>query len=214
MAEETEKIYVIPLKKKNYVSSIAAPTAMKRVKHYLMKHMKVAMDDIWIDASLNQEVWKHGKYNMPNKLRVKAVKFDDGIVEVYLPELEFTKSRREILQDEKAKKTPILIYNLAKGGTIHLFGLHFFFFNQKSCPGLLLPSSLPTIHCRPPSRLPLLSLHCPASSLLLLPRPSPPSGQPTTRSFSSSSLFLLLVPTIIPFEPNTPPLCRLSPLIA
>jgi len=109
MAEETEKIYVIPLKKKNYPSSIAAPTAMKRVKQYLIKHMKVDESDIWIDESLNHEVWKRGKYNMPNKLRVKAVKFDDGVVEVYLPELEFTKSRREILQDEKAKKQPILI---------------------------------------------------------------------------------------------------------
>jgi large subunit ribosomal protein L31e len=109
MAEETEKIYVIPLKKKNYRSSIAAPTAMKRMKQYLVKHMKVEEEDIWIDAPLNHEIWKHGKYNMPNKLRVKAVKFDDGVVEVYLPELEFTKSRREILQEEKAKKTPILI---------------------------------------------------------------------------------------------------------
>ena len=109
MAEETEKIYVIPLKKKNYPSSIAAPTAMKRVKQYLIKHMKVDESDIWIDESLNHEVWKRGKYNMPNKLRVKAVKFDDGVVEVYLPELEFTKSRREILQDEKAKTQPILL---------------------------------------------------------------------------------------------------------
>lgn len=109
MAEETEKIYVIPLKKKNYRSSVAAPTAMKRMKQYLMKHMKVDEKDIWIDAPLNHEIWKHGKYDMPNKLRVKAVKFDDGVVEVYLPELEFTKSRREILQEEKAKKTPILL---------------------------------------------------------------------------------------------------------
>jgi len=109
MAEETEKIYVIPLKKKNYPRSIAAPTAMKRVKQYLIKHMKVNESDIWIDESLNHEVWKRGKYNMPNKLRVKAVKFEDGVVEVYLPELEFTKSRREILQDEKAKKQPILL---------------------------------------------------------------------------------------------------------
>jgi large subunit ribosomal protein L31e len=109
MAEETEKIYVIPLKKKNYQSSIAAPTAMKRVKQYLVKHMKAAEEDIWIDGSLNEEIWKHGKYKMPNKIRVKAVKFDDGVVEAYLPELEFTKSRREIIAEEKAKKQPILL---------------------------------------------------------------------------------------------------------
>lgn len=109
MAEETEKIYVIPLKNKNYKTSKAAPTAMTRVKEYLMKHMKVDAEKIWIDESLNHEVWNRGKYNMPNKIRVKAVKFDDGVVEVYLPELEFVKSRREILQEEKAKKQPILL---------------------------------------------------------------------------------------------------------
>jgi len=109
MAEETtERIYVIPLKRKGYKASIAAPTAVKRVKQYLQKHMKANEKDIWIDGSLNNELWSKGKYKMPNKVRVKAVKFEDGVVEAYLPELEFEKSRREILQDEKAKKQPIL----------------------------------------------------------------------------------------------------------
>ena len=109
MAEETtERIYVIPLKQKGYKASIAAPTAVKRVKQYLQKHMKVNEKDIWIDGSLNNELWSKGKYKMPNKVRVKAVKFEDGVVEAYLPELEFEKSRREILQEEKAKKQPIL----------------------------------------------------------------------------------------------------------
>ena len=108
MAEETERIYVIPLKKKGYTSSKAAPTAMKRVKQYLTKHMKVEENDIWIDESLNKAIWSRGKYKMPSKIRVKAVRFEDGVVEAYLPELEFTKSRREILQEEREKKQPIL----------------------------------------------------------------------------------------------------------
>jgi large subunit ribosomal protein L31e len=108
MPEEIEKIYVIPLKTKGYKSSKAAPTAIKRVRQYLTKHMKVAENDIWIDASLNNAIWSRGKYKIPNKIRVKAVKFEDGVVEAYLPELEFEKSRREILKEEKSKKTPIL----------------------------------------------------------------------------------------------------------
>jgi len=108
MAEETERIFVIPLTKKGIVHSKAAPTAMKRVKQYLQKHMKAAESDIWIDESLNNAIWNHGKYKVPTKIRVKAVRFEDGVVEAYLPELEFTKSRREILQEERAKKTPIL----------------------------------------------------------------------------------------------------------
>ena len=108
MAEEIEKIYVIPLKKNNFKSSKAAPTAIKRVKDYLTRHMKVEKENIWMDDSLNNALWSKGKYNISSKIRVKAVKFDDGVVEAYLPELEFKKSRRELLKEEKEKKEPIL----------------------------------------------------------------------------------------------------------
>ncbi|MDH7516754.1 MAG: 50S ribosomal protein L31e [Candidatus Thermoplasmatota archaeon] len=108
MAEEIERIYVIPLKKNNYRSSVAAPYAVKKVKSFLTRHMKVENDKVWIDDSLNNALWSRGKFHIPTKIRVKAVKFDDGVVEAYLPELEFKKSRREILKEEKAKKEPIL----------------------------------------------------------------------------------------------------------
>jgi large subunit ribosomal protein L31e len=108
MAEEIERIYIIPLKKTGFVSSKAAPTAIKRVKKYLTRHMKVEEEKIWIDDSLNNSLWSHGKYNMPTRVRVKAVKFEDGVVEAYLPELEFKKSRRELLREEREKKEPIL----------------------------------------------------------------------------------------------------------
>ncbi len=108
MAEEIEKIYVIPLKKKGFKSSRSAPTAVKRVKSYLTKHMKVEEENIWIDDSLNNSIWEKGKYNMASKIRVKAVKFEDGVVEAYLPEFEFKKSRRELLKEEREKKEPIL----------------------------------------------------------------------------------------------------------
>jgi large subunit ribosomal protein L31e len=109
MAEEIERIYVIPLKKRNFRSSVAAPTAVKQVKHYLRRHMKVDDKDIWIDDSLNTALWSHGKYKIESKIRVRAVKFEDGVVEAYLPELDYKKSRRELLKEEKAKKAPILV---------------------------------------------------------------------------------------------------------
>ena len=108
MAEEIEKIYIIPLRKNNFKTSKAAPAAVKRVKNYLTRHMKVEEKDIWMDDSLNNALWSKGKYNMPSKIRVKAVKFEDGVVEASLPELEFKKSRRELLREEKEKKIPIL----------------------------------------------------------------------------------------------------------
>lgn len=108
MAEEIERIFVIPLRKIGFKSSKAAPTAVKRVRKYLTRHMKVEEKKIWIDDSLNTALWRYGKYKMPSKIRVKAVKFEDGVVEAYLPELEFKKSRRELLKEEREKKEPIL----------------------------------------------------------------------------------------------------------
>ena len=108
MAEEIERIYNIPLRKNGFKSSNAAPVAVRRVKKFLTRHMKVEEKNIWIDESLNNALWSRGKYKIPSKIRVKAVKFEDGVVEVYLPELEFKKSIREILKEEREKKEPIL----------------------------------------------------------------------------------------------------------
>ena len=107
--KEIERIYVIPLRKaKIGRSSLAAPRAVKQVRSYLTKHMKVDSEDIWIDDSLNRELWSQGKYKIPSKIRVRAVKFEDGVVEATVPELGVKKSRRELLKEEKEKKTPIL----------------------------------------------------------------------------------------------------------
>lgn len=107
--KEIERIYVIPLRKaKIGRSSLAAPRAVKQVRSYLTKHMKVNSDDVWIDDSLNRELWSRGKFKIPSKIRVRAVKFEDGVVEATVPELGEKKSRRELLKEEKEKKTPIL----------------------------------------------------------------------------------------------------------
>lgn len=108
MAEEVERIYVIPLRRTGFKSSKSASAAIKRVRNYLTRHMKVEKKNIWIDDSLNNALWSQGKYKMPSKIRVKAVKFDDGVVEAYIPELEIKKSRRELLKEEREKKEPIL----------------------------------------------------------------------------------------------------------
>jgi len=104
-----ERIYVVPLRNiKHGRSSVAAPRAVKQVRSYLTKHMKVQQDDIWIDESLNKHLWSKGKTKIPSKIRVRAVKFEDGVVEASLPELGYKKSRREILKEEREKKEPIL----------------------------------------------------------------------------------------------------------
>ncbi|UCD14478.1 MAG: 50S ribosomal protein L31e [Thermoplasmatales archaeon] len=108
-SKEIERIYVVPLRRaKIGRASRAAPRAVKQVRGYLNRHMKVDKEDIWIDDSLNRELWSQGKYRIPSKIRVRAVKFEDGVVEVTLPEIGVKKSRREILKEEKEKKVPIL----------------------------------------------------------------------------------------------------------
>jgi large subunit ribosomal protein L31e len=107
--EELERVYVIPLRNvKRVKTSNQAPKAIKTIRNYLIRHMKVEEKNVWIDDSLNREIWSKGRYNIPNKIRVRAVKFEDGIVEASLPELGFKKSRRELLKEEREKKEPIL----------------------------------------------------------------------------------------------------------
>jgi len=107
--KELERIYIIPLRRaKIGPTSRAAPRAVDDVRYFLMRHMKVEQKKIWIDDSLNKELWAHGKFWIPSKIRVRAVKFEDGVVEATLPELAEKKSRREFLKEEKEKKTPIL----------------------------------------------------------------------------------------------------------
>jgi large subunit ribosomal protein L31e len=87
MADDMERIMVIPLRKtKQAPRTKRAARAIKEVRAYVMRHMKVEEKNVWIDASLNERIWQNGIRNPPSKVTVKAVKFDDGLVEVSLAE--------------------------------------------------------------------------------------------------------------------------------
>ena len=80
-----EKIYVIPLRKvKNVPRTIRSPRAIRQVKEFIQKHMK--SDEIKLDASVNEKIWERGIQKVPPKIKVKAVKDEDGTVEVTLAE--------------------------------------------------------------------------------------------------------------------------------
>ncbi|HVO78006.1 MAG TPA: 50S ribosomal protein L31e [Methanomassiliicoccales archaeon] len=89
MAEEEneEQIITIPL-----LTAKASPRtkkskkAMLEVREHVAKHMKAELKDVWIDQSVNELVWARGIKKPPSSIRVKAVKFEDGLVEVSLPE--------------------------------------------------------------------------------------------------------------------------------
>ena len=60
--------------------------AVKEIRENVARHMKAEAEKIWIDQKLNEKIWERGIQKPPKKITVKAVKFDDGLVEVSLPD--------------------------------------------------------------------------------------------------------------------------------
>ncbi len=78
-----ERVYVIPLRKvKNVPRTIRSPRAIRYVKEFIEKHMKT--DDVILDPSVNEKIWERGIQKIPPRIKVKAVKDEDGLVEVTL----------------------------------------------------------------------------------------------------------------------------------
>ena len=84
---EVEKVYTIPLRvTKRSPRTQRAERAVTEVRNYIARHMKAEQDKIWLDNPLNELIWARGIQKPPSRVRVKAIKFDDGVVEVSLPE--------------------------------------------------------------------------------------------------------------------------------
>jgi large subunit ribosomal protein L31e len=80
-----EQIYVIPLRDvKKAPRWKRAPRAIKDIRTYLQKHMK--SDDVKLDSSINEKVWDKGSEKPPRKIRIRAMKFEDGQVQAELAE--------------------------------------------------------------------------------------------------------------------------------
>jgi len=81
-----ERIYTIPFYPKLKLSTRQkrAPRAIRLMKKFIYRHMKA--EDIIIDNELNEFIWARGIQKPPRKVRVRAIKDDEGIVELYLVE--------------------------------------------------------------------------------------------------------------------------------
>ncbi|MDR3283473.1 MAG: 50S ribosomal protein L31e [Candidatus Methanoplasma sp.] len=87
MADESERIITIPLRATRQAPRTKrAARAIKEIRAQAARHMKADQESIWIDGALNEKIWENGIRNPPSKVTVKAVKFDDGLVEVSLAE--------------------------------------------------------------------------------------------------------------------------------
>lgn len=102
VTQELERIYTIPLRTvQTSPRNHRADRAIRFVKRYLERHMK--SQEIWIDASVNELLWARGMYTIPSRIRVRARRFDDGVVEVSLPEAEVKESIRTQIKERQEK---------------------------------------------------------------------------------------------------------------
>ncbi len=79
---EKEQIYTIPLRcVKRVPRWRRTKRAVSEVRTYLARHMKAAPENIKLASNLNEILWSRGNEKPPSRVRVRAVKFDDGGVE-------------------------------------------------------------------------------------------------------------------------------------
>jgi len=85
--EELERIFTISLRAtKNVPQPKRANHAINTIRNYIAKHMKGEISNVWIDEPVNRTIWAKGRKHPPSNIRVKAVKFEDDLIEVTLPE--------------------------------------------------------------------------------------------------------------------------------
>lgn len=87
MAEEVERVYTVPLRHAALAPRTKrANRAITEIKTFMARHMKTEAEKVWLDNPVNEVVWARGIQKPPRRIRVKAIRFDDGVVEVSLPE--------------------------------------------------------------------------------------------------------------------------------
>ena len=120
MAEKTDKIilereYIVPLRKgaMKTVYYKRASKAIKVLKQFIAKHMKVVDRDlrkVKLDRYVNEEMWFRGIRKPLAKIKVKAKKFESGIVKVELAEIpqivRFRMDKEKKRTEEKIEKKP------------------------------------------------------------------------------------------------------------
>jgi large subunit ribosomal protein L31e len=84
-----ERIYTVPLSKA-WIMPVTrrAPRAMRILKEFIRRHMKVENENIIISNEVNEKIWSRGIEKPPRKVRIKAAKDKDGLVTIYLAEGE------------------------------------------------------------------------------------------------------------------------------
>jgi large subunit ribosomal protein L31e len=80
-----ERIYTVPLSKA-WISPRTrhSPRAIRILKSFVMKHMKIDDDSVKITNEVNEKIWDRGIQKPPRKIKVRVTKDSEGIVTVHL----------------------------------------------------------------------------------------------------------------------------------
>jgi large subunit ribosomal protein L31e len=84
---ELERIYTVPLSRAyNYSERYRVWFAMKLLRAFLARHMKVEPESVRLSAGINDLMWSHGMSRPPRKLKLKVSKDSGGMVRAVLLE--------------------------------------------------------------------------------------------------------------------------------
>lgn len=90
MAEEItteEAVFNVSLRHvKNLPRTRRAVSAISQIRKFVVRHMKANPEDVWIDGHVGEYIWSKGIQSPPSRITIKAVKFEDGLVEVSFPD--------------------------------------------------------------------------------------------------------------------------------
>ena len=106
-----ERIYVVPLRKEwlKVAHYRRAEKAVRAVKAFVAKHMKVALEDVKLGKYLNEAIWQRGAKRPPHKIKIIVKKEKEKAfaeLEGYekLKEKEEKKLKKKKKEVEKGKE--------------------------------------------------------------------------------------------------------------
>lgn len=106
---ELEREYIVPLRKGwlKVPEYKRANKAVKTLKEFIAQHMKVYDRDlrkIKVEKDLNNEIRFKGMRKPPARIKVKAIKYDNGIVRVELVDIPIKIKFKRLIEEKKKLK--------------------------------------------------------------------------------------------------------------
>ena len=93
---EVERVYVINLRRTREASRTRrSPYAIRLIRNFVARHMKVEPGNVKIDSSVNEYIWSGSIEKPPRRVEVKVTKYSDGTVRVALNVPEETEKKAE-----------------------------------------------------------------------------------------------------------------------